>query len=102
MKIDKLTVTILFDHDDRPQVVHDLFSHITDWDHRVDNYAVPFVSWNDIGRRLDILEGLAKSVAAAIRFADEGIGPGEANFSCMDMVDIEAYLDEITPEWRNE
>lgn len=62
--------------------------------------AVPFASWEDISRKLALLDSLAGSVAEAIRFADKGKGSAEANISAMDMVDIEACLDELTPGWR--
>ncbi|WP_414499528.1 hypothetical protein [Zymobacter sp. IVIA_12111.31 C1] len=97
MSIDKLTVTIWFERDRRSAVVDELFSHMSSWKNSKDGYAVPFASWEDVSRKLALLDSLAGSIAEAIRFADKGKGPAEANISAMDMVDIEACLDELTP-----
>lgn len=67
---------------------------------RADLVPVPFASWEDVSRKLGLLDSLAGTVSEAIRFADKGKGPAEANISAMDMVDIEACLDELTPGWR--
>ena len=101
MSIQKLTTVVWFDGDKRPKVVDDLLSHMSTWENASDGYAVPFALWKDVSKKLTLLESLAESVAEAIRFTDDGNGPGEANISAMDMVDIEACLDKLMPQWRS-